>query len=252
MEHFSPVIEFLGLKFDLAIMIMTVVTALIVLLIVWLGTRNMTSGVPRGMQNFLEWVIDFIQGIVGQFMDAKTGAKFVSLALALFLYIFLANQVGLLFTSFTTVHHDPVPAIGITEEVLKEHHGEVHVAWWKSPTASPSVTFGLAILVLLYSHFLGLRKSTKGYFKHFFQPHPLMLPLHIIEEGSKFLTLPLRLFGNIFAGEVLIVFLVGAASIFTAVPLAIWLGYSIFVGAIQAFIFTTLTMVYISQKVDVH
>lgn len=252
MEHFVPTVNFMGLYIDLAVVISSIVAMLLVFLIIWLATKKMHAGVPKGMQNFLEWVIDFVQGIIGQFMDAKTASKYVSLAFTLFLYIFISNQLGLLF-NVNTVHHEPVQAIGLTEEVLEQHHDEAHVAWWKSPTATPSVTFALAIAVLLYSHYAGIRKSPSEYFKHYFQPSPFMFPMHLIEEASKFLTLPLRLFGNIFAGEVLIVFLLGGAAFITGLPLILWLGYSVFVGAIQAYIFTTLTMVYISQKiVDSH
>ncbi len=248
MEHFVPTVKFMGLYFDLAVIISSVVASIVVFLIIFFATRNMSTGVPKGMQNFLEWLIDFVQGIIGQFMDSKKGSKYVTLAFTLFLYIFISNQLGLLI-NFNTAHEEPIEAIGLTEEYLEEHHGEAHVAWWKSPTATPSVTFALAITVLLYSHYAGIRKSPSEYFKHYFQPNPMMFPMHLIEEASKFLTLPLRLFGNIFAGEVLLVFMLGGFFLITGLPLVIWLGYSVFVGAIQAFIFTTLTMVYISQKV---
>jgi F-type H+-transporting ATPase subunit a len=251
MEEFSPQFVIAGMVFDIPTMATTLVSAVLVLVIIMLATSNMTDGVPKGMQNFLEWLIDFVRGIAGNFMDSKTASKYVTLALTLFLYIFIANQIGLLST-FTAVSHNPAPGIGITDEVLAEHHGEVHVKLWNSPTANPNVTFTLAIAVLLYSHYLGLKKGAGDYFKHYFQPSPFLFPLHLIEELSKFLTLPLRLFGNIFAGEVLAAFLavgVWQIKIATSVPMFVWLGYSVFVGTIQAYIFTTLTLVYISQKV---
>ncbi|MCF6093220.1 F0F1 ATP synthase subunit A [Microaerobacter geothermalis] len=261
MEAFSPYVEWeiggLRLAFDIPTMIMSVIVALLVLLILRLGTRNMTSGVPRGWQNFFEWVIDFVKGIGGQFMDAKTTSKFVTLALTLFLYIFLANQVGLLFTTFHIEFEKPVESIGITEELIEEakEHGEegVLTAWWKSPTANPSVTFALALMVLIYSHYLGIKKNPRAYVKHYFEPYPALFIIHFLEDFViKVLTLPLRLFGNIFAGEVLILFLAAGFWAATSVPLIIWLGYSVFVGAIQAYIFVTLTLVYISQKVSDH
>jgi F-type H+-transporting ATPase subunit a len=73
-----------------------------------------------------------------------------------------------------------------------------------------------------------------------------MLPLHLIEVVSKPLTLAFRLYGNIYAGEIMIGVILGAGW-FGIFPLAIWQGFSVFVGAIQAFVFTMLTMVYISQ-----
>lgn len=259
MEHYSPFIWFAGMRFDIPVMLMTVLTSILVLIVVMLCTRNMTSGVPKGKQNFFEWVIDFIRGIAGQFMDAKTSTKFVSLALTLFLYIFIGNQLGVM-ANITVEHSQPIPSLGITQEVINEHGHEVEhngqkekmlgVVWFKSPTASPSVTFGLALMVLLYAHYLGIKKDPGSYAKHWFQPHPLMFILHVMEEFIiKPLTLPLRLFGNIFAGEVLIAFLLAGSVAVVSLPLIVWLGYSVFVGTVQAYIFTTLALVYISQKV---
>jgi F-type H+-transporting ATPase subunit a len=108
-------------------------------------------------------------------------------------------------------------------------------------------------MVLFYSHWLGMRGGVGKYLKSFASPHWALLPLNIVEELAKFLSFPLRLYGNIFAGEVLIwvllpAILVGGVSSVLSVPLVVWLGYSIFVGAIQAYIFTILTMVYISHR----
>lgn len=258
MGHLAPRFEIFGLVFDISVMYMSALAAGLVLLIVILATRNMTEGVPSGMQNFFEWVLEFVKNIGTQFMDEKTAQRFVGLALTLILFILISNQLGLIF-QFWTEHTEPVPAVGIDEEVFAENavetaHGPaVSIVWWKSPTATPSVTFALAITVLLYSHYLGLKRSPGGYFKHYIQPNPLLLPMNLIEEITKLLTLPLRLFGNIFAGEVLIAFLVAGglmAKMFSTLPFIVWLGYSLFVGTIQAYIFTTLTLVYISQKVS--
>lgn len=260
MEHYSPYVTIAGLTFDLPVVFMSTLTALLVFLLVFFATRNMTAGVPKGLQNFFEWVIDFVRGIAGQFMDAKTSTKFVTLALTLFLYIFIGNQLGVL-ANFNVVYTEPLPALGITQEVFDKHakevtnaaghlEKEVSVAWFKSPTASPSVTFAMALLVLIYAHILGIRKDPKSYLKHWFEPNPAMFILHAMEEFIiKPLTLPLRLFGNIFAGEVLIAFMLAAGTYVVSLPLIVWLGYSIFVGAVQAYIFVTLTLVYISQKV---
>lgn len=262
--HLSPRFELAGLVFDIPTMIMTVVTSLVVLLLLVGLTRKLTVGAPSGGQNFLEWVIDFVTGIAQNFMDTKTASRFITLGFTLLLYIFIGNQLGLLF-NVNTSHHGPVSdsflnslALSGTEqatehkkeEILKEladeeGHGAV-VVWWKSPTATPSVTFALAFLVLLYSQYLEIAKRGLGtYLKHFLNP------IHLLEEIIiKPLTLPLRLFGNIFAGEVLISFLLSTGIFVGSLPLVVWLGYSFFVGSVQAYIFTTLTMVYLSQKVN--
>ncbi|MCC2683672.1 MAG: atpB [Paenibacillaceae bacterium] len=237
-EHLAPTYTAFGLVFDLSNIIMMLVSCVLVLLIILFATRNMTARTPRGMQNFLEWVIGFVRGIAGQSMDSKTAERFVTLGLTLFLYVFIANQQGLVFN------------------IVTGSGGESY-SWWKSPTATVSVPFALAIMVLLYTHWLGLRGGAGSYFKSYVTPHWALLPLNIIEELSKFLSFPLRLFGNIFAGEVLIwvllpAILAGGASTVMSIPLVAWLGYSIFVGAIQAFIFTMLTMVYISHRLHSH
>lgn len=250
MDGFSPYITIGGMAFDLPTCLMIVVTSIIVFLFIFYCTRRMTVGAPKGKQNMIEWVIDFVRGIAGQFMEQNTATKFVTLAFTLFLYILFSNLLELVFM-VTVKYSQPVPAIHITQAVLNQFHGEVPVTWWKSTTAAPSVTFSLAIMVLLYAHYLGLKRGPGKYIKHYFEPHWGIFPLHIMEEFViKPLTLPLRLFGNIFAGEVLIVVLLGVSTVVAAPLMIIWLGYSVFIGAIQAFIFTTLSMVYISQKLE--
>nr|WP_245552934.1 F0F1 ATP synthase subunit A [Brevibacillus massiliensis] len=261
LEHYTLRFRWLGMVFDIPTMIMTVITAVIVFLFLFFMTRRMHAGVPSGRQNVIEWVFDFVRGIAGNFMDAKTATKFVTLGLTLFIYIFISNQLGVAFN--ITTHHtgqvservlDMLSVSGtpeaeeakraVIEEKLAAGEG-VEIAWWKSPTATPSVTFALALCVLLYSHYIGIRKSFSGWFKHVF-----LNPIHILEEFIiKPLTLPLRLFGNIFAGEVLIGFLL-AGGVFASIPLFLWEGYSVFVGSIQAFIFLALSMVYISQQAN--
>jgi len=265
--HNSLRFEWLGMAFDISTILMILVTSLVVLLLCIGLTRNLTSATPGGAQNVMEWIVDFVTGITKSYITPKKAAGFVSLSLTLFLYIFLGNQLGLLF-NVNTAHHN-LPGQEVSEKVkdmltlstdeqtkaakmakLEEElnspdgHG-AEIGWWKSPTATPSVTFALALIVLLYAHYLGIKKSFGGWLKHTF-----LNPIHILEEFIiKPLTLPLRLFGNIFAGEVLIAFLL-SVGIFGSIPLFIWLGYSVFVGSVQAFIFTTLAMVYISQQVN--
>ncbi|MDU2063661.1 MAG: F0F1 ATP synthase subunit A, partial [Sporomusaceae bacterium] len=82
---------------------------------------------------------------------------------------------------------------------------------------------------------------------HFFKPYALFLPINIIEELAKPITLSFRLFGNIIAGEVLLIVLGMLVPYF--VP-TIWLAFSVFVGVIQAFIFTMLTMSYLSNSLN--
>lgn len=236
MEH-GKLVEFLGLTFDLSSVLMTTVAALIVFLIAVLATRTLALR-PTGIQNFMEWVFDFVKNIINSNMDWKTGGRFLTLGVTLIMYIFVANMLGLPF--------------------LVSVHGEETVTWWKSPTSDPAITLTLAVMVVTLTHFYGIKlKGTRQYFKDtFLQPIWWLLPLKIIEEFANTLTLGLRLFGNIYAGEILLTLLagLGTSSVLGAVgggvAMLAWQGFSIFVGSIQAFIFTMLTMVYMAHKIS--
>jgi F-type H+-transporting ATPase subunit a len=232
-HHGAPTAEFLGLTFNLANILMITVTSVIVFIIAVLATRNLSMK-PTGMQNFLEWVMDFVKNIIKSNMDWKTGGRFHVLGLTLIMYIFVANMLGLPFSVVID--------------------GEL---WWKSPTADPVVTLTLATMVVALSHYYGIKLHGFGHYaKGFVTPMWFLFPLKIIEEFANTLTLGLRLYGNIFAGEILLSLLAGGlatgvgGTIAAIIPTIAWQGFSIFVGAIQAFIFTMLTMVYMAHKVS--
>jgi F-type H+-transporting ATPase subunit a len=242
MEHNFYMFKFLGLTFNLSNIIMTPVVMAIVLLIVTLGTRKLAMK-PTGMQNFVEWILDFVKGIIGSTMDWETGKKFWSLGTTLILFLFVSNMLGLFFS-------------------LSYHENLI----WRSPTSDPIVTLTLAVMIVVLTHFYGVKqKGSKNYIKEsFFAPLWWLFPIKIIEEFANTLTLGLRLYGNIFAGEILLSMLAklathGPASsaagnvvitILTFIPTVVWQGFSVFIGSIQSFVFVMLTMVYMSHKVS--
>jgi F-type H+-transporting ATPase subunit a len=233
LEHKAPVKEFLGLYFNLANDMMITIASLIVFIIAVVSTRKLAMK-PTGMQNFLEWVMDFVKNLIKSNMDWKTGGSFHILGITLIMYIFVSNMLGL---PFSVVIDDTV--------------------WWKSPTADPVITLTLAVMIVGLTHYYGIkRKGVSGYIKEFFRPMPFLLPLKIIEEFANPLTLGLRLYGNIYAGEILLGLLSGSlatgvgGTIAAIIPTLAWQGFSIFVGSIQAFIFTMLTMVYMAHKIS--
>lgn len=243
--HLFPIFELGGMRFDLSAILAIVVTMIVILVIAKLSVRNLSVENPGKMQNFMEWIIEFVHSTIASTMPIQKAQKFISLGLTLILFIFVANMLGLPFVFVTDVHH-PMPFFGITQEYLDSHGGAAHVAWWKSPTADLAVTAGLALVVFVIIHFLGLKWNKKHYIKHYFQPFWFFFPLNLIETIAKPVTLALRLYANIYAGEILISTIL-KISIWGLPFMAAWQGFSIFVGAIQAFLFTVLTMVYISQ-----
>ncbi|WP_175990019.1 F0F1 ATP synthase subunit A [Bacillus sp. Marseille-Q1617] len=234
MHHENPTAEFLGLTFNLGNVLMITVASAVVFLIAVLSTRRLAMK-PTGVQNFMEWVMDFVKNIVKSNMDWKTGGRFHILGLTLLMYIFVSNMLGLPFS------------VVIDNEL-----------WWKSPTADPVITMTLAVMVVALTHYYGIKMKGFGeYGKDFFRPMSFLFPLKIIEELANTLTLGLRLYGNIYAGEILLALLVGslahagAAGLLGAIiPTIVWQAFSIFVGAIQSFIFVMLTMVYMAHKVS--
>lgn len=236
-ETSSPVIEGLfgipWLSVNLANVFMIIVTFTIVLVLSILGARNLKMK-PTGVQNVMEWILDFVKGIIDDTMDWKTGKRFLPLAITLFLFILVANLLGVMTT------------IIIDDKV-----------WWTSPTADPVVTLTLSTMVIVLSHYYAIKlRGMKHYVKGYFTPVWFLFPIKIIEEFANTLTLGLRLFGNMFAGGVLLMLLVGLAKkgpwgfLGGAIPFIAWQGFSVFIGAIQAFIFVMLSMVYISHKVS--
>ncbi|CEG29187.1 F0F1 ATP synthase subunit A [Bacillus sp. B-jedd] len=233
MHHEAPIREFMGLHFNMANILMITVASLIVFLIAVLSTRRLAMK-PTGMQNFMEWVMDFVKGIINSTMDWKTGGRFHILGLTLIMYVAVSNFLGLPFSIV--------------------YKGEL---WWKSPTADPAVTLTLATLVVGLSHYYGVKmRGASAYGKEFFKPFWFMFPIKIIEEFANTLTLGLRLYGNIYAGEILLALIAGSmatgfwGSLAAVIPMLAWQGFSVFIGAIQAFIFTMLTMVYLAHKVS--
>lgn len=258
MEKASPIIYVGGFAVDLSAVLMITITCIIVFVLARLSVRSLSVTNPGKLQNFMEWVVEFVRNTISSTMDMKTGKQFVSLGLALIMFIFVANMIGLPF-AIVTKTYEPVTVFGyemvtVTEmleeaKAAGEEKPSAKILWWKSPTADASITMGLALITVFLVHFLGVTRNTKSYLKHYFEPNWLFFPIHVIEQVANFLTLGLRLFGNIYAGEVLIAVLIGAG-VFSIPGLIVWQGFSIFVGAIQAFIFIMLTMVYLSQKLD--
>ena len=213
--HYLPKEIFSGVVINMQTMYMSWLTMAIVAVIVFAATRK-AEIIPSGIQNLVEIFVDWLNGLMESNMGIEGRRAVAPFVITLFLYIFIGNEIGLL------------PQIG------------PHLT---SPTNDINVAVGLSITVSLTVYTLGVMKQGLGYFKHFTQPFAAMLPLNILEELSKPLTMALRLFGNILAGEILLVVLYMLAP--WIIP-NIWIGFSLIIGFLQAFIFTMLTMIAIA------
>ena len=208
--------HFAGLTFNIDTLYMTWLSMAIVIIIAVLATRRLML-VPTGWQNMLEMIVTALLDQMESTMGPK-GKKLAPLIITLFLFILVSNWVGL------------VPSLA-------------------SPTNDLNTTLGLALMVIILVQILGIAGHGLGHFKHFIQPFWWLLPINIIEEMSKPLTLAFRLFGNIVAGEILII-LISQVPIWYGTPIygTGWLAFSVFVGVVQAFIFTMLSMAYLANS----
>ncbi len=230
-------LELFGLPIGLNVLLSLIATVLIISLLVFWMTRSLSVTDPPKSQLALESLVDFVGGIVRDQIGSSTRPIYIGLSLALFLFILVANLLGL--------------------PILVEHH---EISYWKSPTAELAVTLAMALLMNVISHILGMRAKGVGHYwvDTYLKPSPFLLPVKVAEELINMLTLAMRLFGNIFAGEILLNLIAqlgnsfGVTTWLVGIPLQIvWQGFSVFIGAIQAYVFVTLSMVYLAEKVEI-
>lgn len=205
--------------------------------------KRATAGVPDGVQNFVEWIVDFINSSVRGSFSAKNDLV-APLAATIFMWVFLMNLMDLL----------PIDWIPSLASAMGIHFMKI------VPSTDPNITFGMALgvfwLMLYYSVKI---KGFGGFFGELaFQPFGKWgMPANLILEGvsliSKPVSLALRLFGNMYAGEtifILIALMYGAGAVMGAFGGLLQLGWAIFhilIITLQAFIFMTLTIVYLDM-----
>ncbi|TDT70540.1 F-type H+-transporting ATPase subunit a [Hypnocyclicus thermotrophus] len=203
-----------------------IIMAFLVLLFRW-GTKDLSLENPSKKQAFFETLYHFYDSVVGQILG-KWKDKYLVYISSLLTFLFISN----------TITFFPVPWLSRTDVGWSLHY------LFRAPTADLNTTVGLALITTMA--FLSAAFATSGpvgYFKGLLEPFPLMLPLNIVGEGAKPVNISMRLFGNMFAGSVILGLLYKAAP--AVVPAPLHLYFDLFSGAIQSYVFTMLTMVYI-------
>lgn len=217
----------------------TIVTTWLVMLVslvffAWIGASYRSARVNK-RQTVIEGVVNYIAdlatGVLGE-----AGEPFVPFFIALFLFIFLLNQFGML----------PFKAFGLP--------------FGGSPTADLNTTVAYALMVFFMIQIVGIRKFGLKFYLHLFKPFAVLAPINLLEELARPATLAARLFFNIFVGELLFIIVtsiiearvkIGAFDLSLAaavVPIFIQ-AFNFFVGTIQAFLFTLLAIVYLSLAI---
>jgi F-type H+-transporting ATPase subunit a len=226
-EHVQK--TFLGLTFNVDTIWYTAVAMALVLGFVFFLRARVTSGVPGKAQLLWEMVVGAVQQQVASSIGEQ-GAQVVPLAVGLFFFILFCNWLSVL-------------GIGSRYEPVAP------------PTADVNLTLALALCVIIPVHWASVKsRGAGGYAKHYFKPYAAMAPLNFLEELVKPITLTLRLFGNLLSGALMLTLLaalgawtiahVPVGDVFNLIFEPIWKLFDLLIGAIQAFIFALLTILY--------
>nr|YP_010932744.1 CF0 subunit IV of ATP synthase [Klebsormidium elegans]WKT06722.1 CF0 subunit IV of ATP synthase [Klebsormidium elegans] len=203
-----------------------VVAAILLGLAVW-GTRNLKA-VPQGGQGLVEYVLEFIRDLTRTQIGEEEYRPWVPFIGTLFLFIFVSNWSGAL----------------VPWKVIELPNGEL-----AAPTNDINTTVALALLTSVAYFYAGLHKRGLSYFGKYVQPTPVLLPINILEDFTKPLSLSFRLFGNILADELVVAVLVSLVPLVVPIPM-MFLG--LFTSGIQALIFATLAAAYIGESMEGH
>jgi F-type H+-transporting ATPase subunit a len=198
------------------------VVILVLVLFVYFSTRNMKM-IPSGAQNLWELIVELWVGVSEQTMGRRRARRFMPLVATSFLFILFSNWIGTLPIGYLTVRNGD---------------GEM-VPLFRSANSDLNVTASMAILMILIAEVFEFRSlGPLGYIKGLLIPNPMRW----LEIFTRPLSLAFRLFGNIFAGEVLL------ATMLSVAPyvMFVFIGLELFVGLIQSLIFSMLSMVFLS------
>lgn len=210
----------------------TLVACGILFVLALLLRSRLKEGRPGRLQNAIEAIIEFLQGLIKDTLGAKP-IPIAPIAISLFMFLLISNLLGLL----------PI---------------------FKSPTNDVNTTIGLALFSIGLLHYYSIKfRSPAGYVKHYFSiveprwtgpwgwTRVVFAFLEVIQELSRPVTLSFRLYFNIFVGELMVALIISLFPAFIApFPGVVWLLFSIFVGGVQAFIFTMLTIAYIAMGTE--
>jgi F-type H+-transporting ATPase subunit a len=221
-----PTVHIFGLVVDTDIVTSTLVAMAIFLFLGFRMRAKVTDGVPGKLQVVWEFIVDQVSELATSAMGPK-GKRYVPIGVTLFLFILICNWIGFL----PSAMHP-----GSSGEILP------------APTGDVNLPLAMALVVIVWVHVESFRaRGFKGYFKHYTQPFKALLPINVIEEITKPITLTFRLFGNLFSGGLMIAVMTTLLPIYV-VPFGeiIWKPFDLFIGAIQAYIFMLLAILYFS------
>jgi F-type H+-transporting ATPase subunit a len=227
-------VKWLGMSVNIDTVLATAIAAVIVIALAFVLRAKVTSsGVPSGLQLFWEAITVQMRNQIETAIGMRIAPFVLPLAVTLFVFILVANWLSVLPVQYTDKS-------GHTHELLKP------------PASDINFVLALALFVFVCYHAAGIwRRGIIGYPLRLLRGHVVFLaPINLVEEIAKPISLSLRLFGNMFAGGILVALIALFPPWIMWAPNAIWKSFDLFVGAIQAFIFALLTILYFSQSME--
>ena len=199
----------------------------LVLLLVFsiIGTQS-KERIPKGFQNFTELAFDFIVDISRDQLGESFYKEWIPFISTLFLFVFGCNWAGAL----------------IPWKLITLPEGEL-----AAPTNDINTTVALSLLTSISYFYAGFKEKGLGFFARYISPSPLFLPINILEDFSKPLSLSFRLFGNVVADEIVVSVFCLLVPVFIPLPVMI---LGIFASSVQALIFATLSAAYIGESIE--
>jgi F-type H+-transporting ATPase subunit a len=217
--------SFAGLTVHGQVLLVTWLVIAIILTFTVLGTMKLEQ-VPKGLQNFLESVFEYVSGIAKDQIGEYEYRPWVPFVGTLFLFIFVANWLGAL----------------VPWKLIELPEGEL-----AAPKNDINTTLALSLLSSISYFYAGLCKKGLGFFARYISPTPIFLPINILEDFTKPLSLSFRLFGNILADEIVVSVLCLLVPIFVPLPVMV---LGIFASSVQALVFSTLSAAYIGESLE--
>jgi F-type H+-transporting ATPase subunit a len=220
------VVHVAGMTIYLDVVWTTLIAAGIVFGLGLLMRRKVTSGMPGKLQLFWEVLVEQVTDLASSAIGPE-GLPYVGLGVTIFFFLLICNWLAFIPSG------DP--------------------GFLAPPTGDVNLPLALALTVFFLCQFLAFKnRGFGGYFKHYAQPYGMLTPINIIEEITKPITLTFRLFGNIFSGVLMIVVIVTLIPPYLSwIGLAVWKPFDeLFIGAIQAFIFALLTIMYLGMALS--
>lgn len=247
-------------------------TMLVLILLAYFATRRI-SLVPSGLQNLMEMAIEALYGIVEDMAGAKWGRRFFPVVMTIFLFLIISNWMGILpFFGSVGILHEVHEGHGyeiqplterialLTKQEAESGHGYALAPYLRSAATDLNVPLALAIVSVALTQYFGVKSLGPKYFSKFFSFNfrqgafngfieLFVGVLELVSEIAKIISFTFRLFGNVFAGEVLLGVLAFLIPYVVSIP---FYGLELFIGFIQALVFSMLTLVFFTLAIAGH